>query len=195
MKKSLFLSMLCAAGMASGQEPVSTTTVASTTNQTVITSDRLEYDYPHAIAVFTGNVLVRDKDMKMWSDKMTVIMTPEDEIESVTAIGRVIIKQPGRKARCRKAIFLVDKNEVILTGDAVVEQGKDRVEGRVIHIWTDSDRMVSEPGRLVIFSKDQEPEDGLPPEASAKEGARKSVGGGRKTEAGRGKADAGSADL
>ncbi len=158
MKCVTTLSFVCLVGLASGQEAV-ITDAPPATNQTVITSDRLEYDYPRAIAVFTGNVLVRDADMKMWSDKMTVIMTPEDEMESVTAIGRVRIIQPGRKARCRKAIFLVDRNEVILTGNAVIEQDKDRVEGRVIHIWTDSDRMVSEPGHLVVFSKDQKSED------------------------------------
>lgn len=160
MKRTILLYMVCLGGLAFGQDAVSTGTVAPSTNQTIITSDRLEYDFPRALAVFTGNVLARDKDMKMWADKMTVILTPSDEIESVTAIGRVRIIQPGRKARCRKAIFLVDRNEVILTGDAVVEQGQDRVEGRLIHIWTDSERMVSEPGHLVIFSKDQEPETG-----------------------------------
>ncbi len=160
MKKIISFCMLCLVGVVFGREAVSTNAAAASTNQTIITSDRLEYDYPRALAVFTGNVLVRDKDMKMWSDKMTVIMTPEDEIESVTAIGRVFIVQPGRKARCRKAIFLVDRNEVVLTGDAVIEQEKDRVEGRVIHIWTDSDRMVSEPGHLVVFPKDERPKEG-----------------------------------
>ncbi len=160
MKKIISFCMLGLVGVVFGREAVSTNAAAASTNQTIITSDRLEYDYPRALAVFTGNVLVRDKDMKMWSDKMTVIMTPEDEIESVTAIGRVFIVQPGRKARCRKAIFLVDRNEVVLTGDAVIEQEKDRVEGRVIHIWTDSDRMVSEPGHLVVFPKDERPKEG-----------------------------------
>ncbi|MDP6491162.1 MAG: LptA/OstA family protein [Kiritimatiellia bacterium] len=156
MKRSVLLSFVCLAGMACGQEPVSTNALPATTNQTIITSDRLEYDYPRAIAVFTGNVLVRDKDLKMWSDKMTVIFAPNDEIESVTAIGRVVIIQPGRRADCRKAIFLMDRNEVILTGDAKVVQGNDRVEGRVIHIWTDTDRMVSEPGHLVVSPKEEE---------------------------------------
>ena len=89
MKKVVLFSLVCLMGVARGQEPVSTNTAAPSTNDTVITSDRMEYDFPRAIAVFTGNVLVRDKDMKMWSDKMTMIMTPQDEIESVTAIGRV----------------------------------------------------------------------------------------------------------
>jgi len=132
----------------------STNNVAVPPGQTIITSDRMEYDYPRTLAVLTGNVLVRTTDMKMWADEMTVILTPEDDIESATAIGRVRIFQPGRKARCRKAIFLVDQNEVILTGDAVIEQGRDRIEGRVIHIWTDTDHMVSEPGHLVVFSED-----------------------------------------
>lgn len=128
---------------------------SSGTNETVITSDRLEYDYSRAIAIFTGHVLVESGDLRMWSDKMTVILTPGNDIESVTAIGNVRIVQPGSHARCRKAIFLVQDNEILLTGDAEMVQGKDRVEGRVIHIWTDSNRVVSEPGRLVVFPKKQ----------------------------------------
>ncbi|MBL7076942.1 MAG: LptA/OstA family protein [Kiritimatiellae bacterium] len=184
MKKLVLLLLMCMVGVAAGQEAVAT-------NETIITSDRLEYDFPRALALFTGNVLVRDKDMKMWADKMTVILTPRDEIESVTAIGRVRIIQPDRKARCRKAIFLMDKNEVILTGDAVIEQGQDRVEGRVIHIWTDSDRMVSEPGHLVIFSKDQEPEDPPPLKLRRAGGGRRTEVGGRKSEGGSRKTEAG----
>ena len=191
MKRLILLCVVGMAGMAFGQDAVSTNSVALTTNsvalttngvvlpeidvslptnQTVITSDRMEYDYSRSLAVFTGNVLVRDKDMRMWADEMTVIMAPEEEIESVTAIGRVVIIQPGRKARCRKAMFLVDQNEVILTGDAVIKQERDRVEGRVIHIWTDREQMVSEPGHLVVFTKESE------------DGGRKSEDGGRKTE-------------
>ena len=175
MKAALLVVMMCLAGLAYGRVGGGDIDVAATesaggtaglstasvpvspapTNGTVITSDRLEYDFPRTLAIFTGNVLVRDEDMRMWADKMTVILTPESEIETVTAIGRVAIFQPERKAYCRKAIFLVDKNEVILTGKAVIHQGRDRVAGEVIHIWTDSDRMVSEPGHLVVFSDEQ----------------------------------------
>lgn len=156
--KGVWLIMMCSVGLVYGQAdaPDIDPVAGAPTNTTVITSDRMEYDYPRSLAVFTGNVLVRDKDIRMWSDKMTVILTPANEIESVTAIGRVAILQPGRKAFCRKAIFLVDKNEVILTGEAVIHQGRDRVAGEVIHIWTDSDRMVSEPGHLVVFAREHE---------------------------------------
>jgi lipopolysaccharide transport protein LptA len=192
MKKIVFLCVLWlagAVGLALGQETVSTNAASLSTNHTIITSDRLEYDYPGAIAVFSGNVLVRDKDLKMWADKMTVIFAPNEEIESVTAIGRVVIIQPGRRADCRKAIFLMDRNEVILTGDAKVVQGNDRVEGRVIHIWTDTDRMVSEPGHLVVSSK--EPEAGSPSSAEATEGRQKKEVGEKQVEGGDRKLEAG----
>ena len=149
--KALFLAIVSLASMALAQEAA--VKPAAATNQTVITSDRLEFDYPRSIAEFTGNVLVVDKDLKMWADKMTVMLSPTDELESVVAVGHVRIRQPGSWARCRKAIFLVDKNEVILTGDAVIQRGKDRVEGKVIQIWTDSGRMISEPGHLILKPK------------------------------------------
>ena len=151
----LFVAIVSLAGVALAQETALKQAAAATaTNQTVITSDRLEFDYPRSIAEFTGNVLVVDKDLKMWADTMTVMLSPTDELESVVAVGHVRIRQPGSWARCRKAIFLVDKNEVILTGDAMIQRGKDRVEGKVIHIWTDSGRMVSEPGHLILKPKD-----------------------------------------
>jgi lipopolysaccharide transport protein LptA len=153
--RALCVAIMSLAGVALAQETVVKPAAAATaTNQTVITSDRLEFDYPRSIAEFTGNVLVEDKDLKMWADKMTVLLSPTDELESVVAVGHVRIRQPGSWARCRKAIFLVDQNEVILTGDAVIQSGKDRVEGNVIQIWTDSGRIVSEPGHLILQPKD-----------------------------------------
>jgi lipopolysaccharide export system protein LptA len=143
---------LCLAAVRAGAQQ--TTAPAAGTNPTVITSDRLEYDYPRSMAIFTGNVVVEDKDLRMWADQMTVLFSPTEDIESVTAIGHVRIEQAGREATCGKAIFLLDRNEVVLTGDAVLKRGKDRVEGRIIQIWTDSNRMISEPGRLVAFPKD-----------------------------------------
>ena len=85
---------------------------------------------------------------------MTVILSPTDDIQSIVAVGSVRIMQGDREARCRKAIFLVTKHEVILTGDAVIRRGRDRVKGNIITIWTDSDRMVSEPGHLVLHPGD-----------------------------------------
>ncbi|NQU40460.1 MAG: hypothetical protein HQ523_10945 [Lentisphaerae bacterium] len=124
------------------------------TNDTVITSDQLDYDYPRAIAVFTGNVVVTDKEIKMWADQMTVILSTTDEVESITAVGNVRIAQGARRAHCRKAIFLVSQNEVILTGNAVIFSGSDEVHGKVITIWTDTNHMVCEPGRLILRTRD-----------------------------------------
>ena len=127
---------------------------AAPTNRTIITSDRLDFDYQHSIAVFKGNVVVVSPEVRIESDQLTVVMGADEDIESVTAVGNVRLTQGDRRARCRKAIYLAGKGELIMTGNAMLRRGRDTVKGNVIRIWVDQERMISEPGHLVLYPEE-----------------------------------------
>lgn len=123
---------------------------AAGTNETVITADRLNYDYRRSIAVFEGNVDVQDPRMRIRSEKLTVIFGEANSIKSVTAIDNVRIWQDDKKATCRLAVFRAATGEVVLTGDAVVERATDRLSGEQITFWIGEERIESVPGILRI---------------------------------------------
>ena len=60
-----------------------------------ITSDKLEIDRSNKISIFTGNVYLYNKDLKLWGEKLTVFFNEEDdEIKEIHAEKNVkIIKQ------------------------------------------------------------------------------------------------------
>jgi lipopolysaccharide export system protein LptA len=122
------------------------------TNGTVITSDLLELDYRRSMAVFEHNVVVQDQQIRIEADKIVVIFDDDRTIKSVTATGEVVIYNEDRKAECERAVYLARSGEVVLTGnDARVSRGMDSVEGKRITFWIDDERVICEPGRLIVF--------------------------------------------
>jgi len=120
-------------------------------SNTVITAEQLTVDYKRSIAVFEGNVHVQDPDIVIDADRMVVLFDNENTVKSVTATGRVRLKHQDKRATCTKAIYVEKTGEVVLTGDAVVNRGKDELHGDRITFWINEERMVCEPGRLTIF--------------------------------------------
>ncbi|MCK5849789.1 MAG: hypothetical protein KAH23_02645 [Kiritimatiellae bacterium] len=122
-------------------------------NKTVITSKRASFDYKRSIAVFTGDVNIVDPEVRIKSDKLTVIFDGSNDVSSVTAVGNVDLWQGIRKASCDKAIYIAHEGEIIMTGGVRVNDGKDLVSGKIVHLWINEEKMTVEPGRLVIYSQ------------------------------------------
>jgi len=124
------------------------------TNRTVITSDRLEFDYARSAAIFEGNVVVTDPAVRIESDKLNVLFSRTNTLESVTAVGNVVMNYGDKNARCDKAIYLSGKGELLLIGRVELRRGQDTVNADVIRYWLADDRMVCEPGRMVVFQQE-----------------------------------------
>jgi lipopolysaccharide transport protein LptA len=127
------------------------------TNKTVITGKRLDFDYKNSIAKFEENVYVRDPQIEIWCDNMTVMLeAAESKVKSVTAIGNVKLQQGDKTGRCQRAVYVAKLGEIVLTGDpksgdAVLNIGKDyTVKGKIITFYVNDDRMTVEPGQLFI---------------------------------------------
>jgi lipopolysaccharide export system protein LptA len=124
--------------------------------ETVITSQKMNFDYKRNVVEFTGDVVVIDKDVRLESDALTIILAGSNEVKSVTADGTVRIKMPDKTGTCDKAVYTTKDSKIIMTGNAkVVMRGKDSVTGDEITIWFNEDRMASKPARLVITPDDK----------------------------------------
>jgi len=123
---------------------------APATNKTTITSDRLSFDYQRMTAEFEKNVVVVDANMQLQADKLTVVFDNESSMKQAIAIGNVRLSQQDKIGTCQKAIFIAKTGEIMLVGDAQIKRGNDLVKGDKITFWINEDRMVCEPGNLVL---------------------------------------------
>ncbi|MCF7837774.1 MAG: LptA/OstA family protein [Candidatus Marinimicrobia bacterium] len=125
---------------------------------TVITSERLTFEYQAQYALFEENVYVDDADMQLWCDKMTVRFSDENELESIVAERNVRIHMDDKQATAESATYLVATGEIRLDGQPRVQRGRDLLAGDRIIFWRNENRMVCYPrARLVIYSEEGAP--------------------------------------
>lgn len=156
MKQRLLNILICgwllAAGMTAGaQAPAAAPSLADEDNLTVITSDKLTFDYQKQFALFERNVIVIDPEMRLYADRMTVRFGSDNRMSEIKAEGRVYIVQADKEARADLAIYNMLQGVIILTGKPQVTRGQDILTGDKITFWKNEDRMIVEPrARLVL---------------------------------------------
>lgn len=90
----------------------------------------LEVDYSSNVAVFHDNVVVVDKDGKMYSDKLTVNLDAETQnLKQVTAEGNVKIKRGKSYTLSEKAIYTDSTKSAQLLGKPRVIIDPDDLAG------------------------------------------------------------------
>jgi lipopolysaccharide export system protein LptA len=147
MIRSTILCLLAAGAVLA--EPAAPAASPARTN-TVITSDRMEFEYQRQIAVFEGHVVVVDPEVRMQSDRMTVIFSDDRDVKQATASVNVTIETPDIRATCERAVYSKVRGEIILTGNAVLTRERDTVSGDKITYWVETERMEVLPGTLII---------------------------------------------
>ena len=148
----MIVAALCWAGVftASAQ-----TEAGAAADLTVITSDKLTFDYTQRFALFDGNVVVVDPQMKLYADKMTVVFSTSNRISEIKAEGKVYIVQDDKRARSEVAQYNVDQGIIVMTGKPQVTRGEDILTGDKITFWRNENKMLVEPrARLVINPQD-----------------------------------------
>lgn len=101
-----------------------------------ITADALEVMQNEQMAVFIGNVLAVQGQMRLTSDRMEVYYRTGDELQgdaqSVSRIkvdGNVFMKTKTETARSKSGLYDVDKNMLTLNNDVVLTRGESVVKG------------------------------------------------------------------
>jgi len=117
---------------------------------TKITSDRLDFDYKRMVAVFSGNVVAVDPEVKITTDKLTMAFGEGQEVKLVTANGKVRIWYQDKTASADKAVYQSKKGEIELLGNAKLTRGGDTVNGDRIVFNLHDETMVCEPGFLIV---------------------------------------------
>jgi lipopolysaccharide export system protein LptA len=94
-------------------------------------ADSVEIDDEKGVSLYQGNVIITQGSFKLWADRMW-IHRQAGKTEKILAEGnparfRQLMDETNEevRGRARKASIVLDRDEVQLVEEAVIEQGKD----------------------------------------------------------------------
>lgn len=148
----IFASLVCASPSGAAQPPKPKEDIERVT---VVTSERLTFDYKKGYALLEENVLVVDPEMQLACDRLTITFNKAGKAEIIKAEGRVTIIQEDKTAHAAVGVYEVTTGKIVLSGKPRVMRGRDTLEGETITFWRDQNRMICQPGaRLVIYPEE-----------------------------------------
>lgn len=151
-----FLTMICAASLfISAAYAQQNELSEDSSDVTVITSDKLTFDYVKQYAFFEGNVVVVDPKMKIYADTMMVKFTEENKVNNIKAEGNVVIIQEDKRAKSDIAEYKVDTGEIELRGSPMLTSGRNILTADVVRFWRDENRALFEPNSRIVIYPDE----------------------------------------
>lgn len=128
-----------------------------------ITAQQLEVLQQQRQSIFTGDVVAKQGEMTLYADKLIVFLQQDqDRVDRLEAIGEVRVLQLDRIATGEKAVFYQMEERLVLSGNAEVTQGQNKISGDEITLYLKENRSLvqsSENGRVkavIIPEKKQE---------------------------------------
>ena len=140
-----------------------------------VESDHAELDRNTNIGTYTGNVIIVQGTFKLNADRVVVTATG-GELTHIVANGepaefrqRPDGSNEDMTGHAQQIDYYADKSIVVLTGQALVQQGKDVVESERIEYELDKDmvRAAMVEGndarvRMILHPKKKQPEEEVP---------------------------------
>jgi lipopolysaccharide export system protein LptA len=144
-----------------------------------ITSSKMEAYNENKLIVFSGNAMVKQGNTVLKSDKLllyykkepdkkekvrTVETEKSGDLEKVEAKGNVSLTQGQRIATGDEAIYLRDSGKLILTGNAMLREGKNSIKGDRVVVFINENRGVVESNskkqiKAVIYPQEKKKEE------------------------------------
>lgn len=125
-----------------------------------ITSDILEAFNDKRMVVFSGSAVAIQGDKVIRADKLIIYYKkasdegkPKEakdveqagDLDRIEAKGRVSVTQVNRVATGDEAVYEQDNEKIVMTGNAVMREGKNVVRGNKITLLMNEDRGIVEP--------------------------------------------------
>ena len=136
-------------GAAQAQTTVTTGLIADTTQPIEVEADQLSVDQATGVAVFSGNVRVKQGALRVNAPKATLTYNADrTEIESVHLEGGVILTNGVEVVQGQDAVYTVPTGVVVVTGDVVVTQGPSTIAGPKLTYNLDTGSGLMDGGRV-----------------------------------------------
>lgn len=100
-----------------------------------VTSDQLTVNQANGTAIFTGNVLVVQGEMRLTAPSVTVeYAETTKKITRMHATGGVTLVNAGESAESQEAVYTVDDGHVLMTGNVLLTQGTSAISGQRLNV-------------------------------------------------------------
>jgi lipopolysaccharide export system protein LptA len=100
-----------------------------------VQADQLSVNNADGTAVFTGNVLVGQGDMRLAASEVRVKYGADGKsISQLLATGGVTISNLADAAEAREALYTIDSGVVVMTGEVLLTQGASAIAGEKLTI-------------------------------------------------------------
>lgn len=150
------------AGMAGGAQAQGTEVAfgALTHDPTLpveVTAERLAVDQSDGTAIFTGNVIIGQGEMRMTAPTVRVIYAQDPqgdatgEVQRMEATGGVTLVSGAEAAESRDAVYTIDSGQIVMTGDVLLTQARNAISGEKLTVDLTSGTGVMEGGVRTIL--------------------------------------------
>lgn len=113
-----------------------------------VAADRIEVQDRSDRVVISGNVDVRQAQLRLNAARMTIGYESQGgtRIQRIDATGGVLLRSPSETARSQSAIYDLNRGLVTMLGNVVLNQGPNTVQGGRLIIDLDTGRAVMDGG-------------------------------------------------
>lgn len=135
MPRHVMIALLLAAGLLAGPADAQNLAFggirADTSAPVEVAADSLSVDQGDGSAVFSGNVVIGQGEMRLSADRVTVVYGEggQSRIRSLRAEGNVTLVSGADAAEAGEAIYDVESGRVTLSGEVVLAQGRNVLTG------------------------------------------------------------------
>lgn len=114
--------------MAQGTKVAFGTIQQDTSAPVEVSADELNVDQDTGEAIFTGNVVIGQGEMRLSAARVLVIYRQDQAgIERLEATGGVTLVSGADAAESQRADYDIDSGTIVMTGDVLMAQGKSAI--------------------------------------------------------------------
>lgn len=132
----LCLAVLCAGSVSAQQADVRFGGLKQDTTLPVeVTADSLSVDQADGSALFTGNVLAKQGEMRLSAATVRVEYSADGAgIQRLLASGGVTLVSPTDAAEAAEAVYTIDSGMVVMSGNVLLTQGNAAISGESLTV-------------------------------------------------------------
>jgi len=136
------------AGAQQQAEPVSALKGLNSDAPVDVSSDRIEVQDRADRAIFSGNVVAKQDQLTLSTDRLTVAYSSKGgiQIDRLDAAGGVQVRSPSETARGDFGVYDLDRKLITLIGNVQLQRSGSQVSGNRLTIDLDSGRAVIDGG-------------------------------------------------
>lgn len=145
---AIALAIALAGAPAAGQDATSALRGHNTNAPVDVAADRIEVQDRADRAIFSGNVVVRQAELTLNAERLTVAYSSSGgiEIQRLDASGGVTVRSPSETARGNFAIYDLNNRLITMVGGVTLTRGDSIVRGGRLVLDLDSGRAVMDGG-------------------------------------------------